>query len=661
MIYSKLSLYNFGPYKNEQTVIFPQEEGKRVMMVFGDNMRGKTSFLNALRWVLHGEALDRHMKVVGILTLLNKEAQRKGDWKMWVGLTFSVDGKEYELRRLVQPRELISQPSKDSDFVINVTLKRNGDILPTNQIEHELNQYAPKDISRFSLFDGELLQEYEMLLDEESDHGTKIKEAIEKVLGVPSLINGRKELRTLLTQAQSEQARENKNSKHLESLANQSIKLREETNALENDLKKEKEKAEEIGNQINEIDDELKASEEIRTINIRVVSLKEKRKSLNEKVKKLNEEKQAVLADSWRDLVYPQIEKKRSELSSKIQGLNSTNQREGSVTLEVRQIQSILNHSNCPVCSQSIGGDVRSKFQAKLDELNDKLENVINTSSSVVELTQELNSMAHFSMMGAAKKIQQIEKTMAQSVLDLTEVEEDLEELEEKITGHNVARISVLGKKKDGLSRVLSRVELGIESISKDIDERASKLDRLSKLMADDPSAKNQRCAREVDIYDELHRTFANSIDKLRDKLRKKVEVEATKAFLELTTEKNYSGLKINSNYGLSILDRFSQPLSARSAGAEQIVALSLIIGLSRVANRSSPVVIDTPFGRLDLQHRLNVLNFIPQMGEQVVFLVHEGEVSRETSNLPIAERIGAVYEITRRTELHSEIVPATE
>jgi DNA sulfur modification protein DndD len=661
MIYSKLVLYNFGPYKGEQAITFPQEEGRRVMMVFGDNMRGKTSLLNALRWVLHEEALDRHMKEVGVFTLVNTEAQKKGDWKMWVGLSFSVDGKEYELRRHAQPRELVSQPSRDSDFIIKVTLKRNGDILPANQIEHELNQYAPKDISRFSLFDGELLQEYEMLLDEESDHGSKIKEAIEKVLGVPALINGRKELRALLSQAQSEQAKENRHSKHLESLANQSIKLREETNLLENDLKKEKEKAEELESQINEIDDELRASEEIREINSRVLFLKEKRKSLNEKVKELNEGKQSVLADAWKDLVYPQVENKRSELSSKIQGLNSANERQGSARMEVSQVQSILNYSSCPVCEQSISGDVRGKFQAKLDELNNKLDDVINTSSSVVKLTQELNSIAPFSKTDAAKKLQQIEKVMTQSVLTLTDVEEDLEELEEKIRGHDVARISALGTKKDGLSRVVSRVELGIDRTSKDIAENASKLDRLSKLMADDPSAKNQRSAREVEVYDELYRTFANSIDKLRDKLRKKVEAEATKAFLELTTEKNYTGLQINSNYGLSILDRFSQPLSARSAGAEQIVAFSLIIGLSRVGSRSSPIVMDTPFGRLDPNHRLNILKFIPQMGEQVVFLVHEGEVSKKTSNLPIAEHIGAVYEISRITKLHSEIVPATE
>jgi len=661
MIYSRLVLYNFGPYKDEQVITFPEKEGERVMMVFGDNMRGKTSFLNALRWVLHGEALDRHMKEVGILTLINKEAQRKGNWKMWVGLTFSVDGKKYELRRHAHPHDLVSQPSRDSDFSINVTLKRDGAILPSNQIEHELNQYAPKDISRFSLFDGELLQEYEMLLDEESNHGVQIKEAIEKVLGVPALINGRKELRTLLTQAQAQQARENKQSKHLEGQANQSIKLREEANALEQDIEKERKKAEEIKSEINQIDDELRASEEIREINIKVISLKEKRKSIQQKIKELNEEQQNVLSDAWKDLVYPQIENKRSELSSKIGALNSANERQGSAKSEISQIQYVLNNSSCPVCDQSITGDVRSKFQAKLDELNKELEKIRSTSSNIMDLTQQFKSIATFTRVNAAKILQKVEKSLAQNVLDLTEVEEELEDLEEKIRGHDVSRISSLGTKKEALSKTLTKIEVGIETLTKTIEEKSRKLDRLSKLMADDPSSKNKRSAREVEVYDELHRTFANSVDKLRDRLRKKVEFEATKAFLELTTEKNYSGLQINSNYGLSILDSFSQPLSARSAGAEQIVALSLIIGLSRVGSRSSPVVIDTPFGRLDPKHRLNILNFIPQMGEQVVFLVHEGEVSRDTSSLPIADRIGAVYEINRRTELHSDIVQSKE
>ena len=45
-----ITMKNFMPYKGQARVEFPQDEFRNVMLVFGDNMRGKTSLLNALRW-----------------------------------------------------------------------------------------------------------------------------------------------------------------------------------------------------------------------------------------------------------------------------------------------------------------------------------------------------------------------------------------------------------------------------------------------------------------------------------------------------------------------------------------------------------------------------------------------------------------------------------
>jgi DNA sulfur modification protein DndD len=39
----ELIINNFMPYKGEQTVAFPQDDIENVMLLFGDNMRGKTS------------------------------------------------------------------------------------------------------------------------------------------------------------------------------------------------------------------------------------------------------------------------------------------------------------------------------------------------------------------------------------------------------------------------------------------------------------------------------------------------------------------------------------------------------------------------------------------------------------------------------------------
>lgn len=153
-----------------------------------------------------------------------------------------------------------------------------------------------------------------------------------------------------------------------------------------------------------------------------------------------------------------------------------------------------------------------------------------------------------------------------------------------------------------------------------------------------------------------MDQVFSRSIDALRERLRSKVESEASDAFMHLTTESTYTGLRINGNYALTILDRKGEEVTIRSAGAEQVVAMSLLSALNRTVNRPGPVIVDTPFGRLDPKHRANILKFVPNMGEQIVFLVHEGEISRGSGLDDIAAHVGITYDIQRISSSHSEI-----
>ena len=74
----------------------------------------------------------------------------------------------------------------------------------------------------------------------------------------------------------------------------------------------------------------------------------------------------------------------------------------------------------------------------------------------------------------------------------------------------------------------------------------------------------------------------------------------------------------------------------------------------------SGPVVMDTPFGRLDPKHRDNVLAYLPKVTSQFVLLVHGAEIRPETDLAPIKERIGAVYSIREISETVSHIERTT-
>ena len=64
------------------------------------------------------------------------------------------------------------------------------------------------------------------------------------------------------------------------------------------------------------------------------------------------------------------------------------------------------------------------------------------------------------------------------------------------------------------------------------------------------------------------------------------------------------------------------------SHGERQILAYAVLWGLSKVSGRPLPTVIDTPMGRLDETHRMNLSeNYFHQASHQVVILSTDTEI----------------------------------
>jgi DNA sulfur modification protein DndD len=661
MRFLHLQMYNFGPYKGEQFLHFPTDQQRRVMVVFGDNMRGKTSLLNAMRWVLYGKALDRLSREMDTTRLVNAEAQRESDWRMWVKLGFESDGVEYELARSVQPLELVSVPQSKRDFQETTLLRRNGSAMRGDRVEAQISHFIPEEVSRFYLFDAELLQEYETLLIEESAQGTKIKEAIEQILGVPALVRGRDELRDLLKKAHSLQAKESKHVAALESQSAQSLRLQEEIASGEMDLLSLKDQLSQITDTIASHDAELQRTQSVRETHRRVEALREDLRRYAEKERDVQRERLDVLKLAWRDLLQPRLAVKRSALSDRIKSFEAGIRKRGAIEERIRVMGTLLESASCPTCGSTMEDARRAEFGVQLGDLNVQLADYQANISTIGTLTQELGALNRITSTSASEVLRRIDRELNHLSIQQTEAEGQMESLSEQLKGHDVARIAQIAREKEGYLRVRGRLDAQIEEVQARMDEKRAKVRQLSVLMTKNPEGRKQKSSREVEVYSSLERVFAESIAVYRERLRNRVAQNATEAFLKLTTESTYSGLTINENYGLAILDRYGSHVSVRSAGAEQIVALSLLSALNKTANRPGPVVIDTPFGRLDPKHRVNIMRFVPEMAEQIVFLVHEGEIERSTGLAPIAEFVGMTYEIQRITSSHSVIAKLKE
>lgn len=651
-----LSMNNFMPYKGKNEIVFPQDEQRNVMVVFGDNMRGKTSFLNALRWVFYGKALGRHLREIPLQDILNKEAAVEGDFTIEVSVDFEADGTKYNLRRYATKKPMVAKPSRPEDFEVVIGLQKQGTAIPAYQIESEINRYAPEQVSRFFLFDGELLQEYESLLIEGNEQGKRIKEAIEQVLGVPALIHGRDEIGTLLKNFQKQQARELASVEGMDKQAAKQNAWQQKLEAYEDDVTDLKTKQEGVKSQRAVLDDELEAVEIVHDKKTRLDGLRKQQESLANRLTELQDKKKGLLRDAWRDLLRPKLQVAKNALFEEQQKLTENMGKKARLDAQVATLKKILNTSSCPTCGLPTDEKKRIQAGTELAQIEDDLKMLNVDSHTLSDLTIRIREIDRLGRSGSADKIQAVDDEYLRSSVELTKIENTIEAINEEIKGYDTADIAYKRTLRDGLLKEEARLDQDLLATQKKIEEAKKELAMIAKTLGSMPAGRANRSTSLVTVSTDLEKLFNESIEQLRQNLRETVAEKATESFKKLTTQKAYSGLEINDNYGLTILDERKERMNVRSAGAEQIVALSLIDGLARTGRAAGPVVMDTPFGRLDLRHRDNILKYLPTTTGQLVLLVHDGEIRRATDLAPVADRIGAEYEIREISPRHSRI-----
>ncbi len=340
----------------------------------------------------------------------------------------------------------------------------------------------------------------------------------------------------------------------------------------------------------------------------------------------------------------------KSQIITLVSGLES----------KIKDLLKTLDDPTCPTCQQKIPDSQIQPIKKQLEALKAEAELPVVKIKDISLLNSKIDKLSKIRSSGEGYRILNLVGKQQKLAVQLSIVETKLEEMDEEIRKYDTDHIMRQREKRDRLVVQLSRLEHDIDKRKSDIERNLKEQDHIATLISKNAGAKGQPSSIRVKLYQDLEAIFEKGIDHLRDSLRMQVEAYASKSFAELTTEKTYSGLEINQNYGLSIIDHKGRVLKERSAGAEQIVALSLIDGLNRTARKAGPIVMDTPLGRLDPKHRSNVLKYLPKMAEQVVLLVHEGEIDPDRDIQNFAERIGSRCKIERISATESRIVRVT-
>jgi DNA sulfur modification protein DndD len=394
----------------------------------------------------------------------------------------------------------------------------------------------------------------------------------------------------------------------------------------------------------------------------RLMTLFNERERINKEIAEIDRkqaEKESrlkeAMAGAWRGVLAPKLTQALSDLEGQRDALQAAGSRKAAAAYLISMIDGGLRVGCCPACDTGI----TDSSQAALSRLKTQLEAESQQQGSQAELDELLRKISILREVSGAFSAQ-LARELADDIEDclmerhvkthrLSEIEEATRALDE--SEHRRIQASY-----DNTIKEITLIEQGIQKerealnrVEQDIEKVQRKLDQLG-----GADLAHDRHRREVatGLYDLLN----EAVDVYRDKLRRKVEADASSLFLKLTTEPEYSGLQINESYGLSILHKDGAVIPVRSAGAEHIVALSLMGALQKNAPLQGPIIMDSPFGRLDDQHTTKVVESLPDMATQVMLLVYESELEPRIARERLQGNLKREYRIGRMTARHSII-----
>src|SRR5262245_59869435 len=116
-----VAMRNFGPFREER--IDFASGTQPVTLVYGANMSGKTSLLNAIRWALYGVVRGRTGAPIPFPKLLNVESRNEGNYTFSVELEIEDAGTVYQISRQAQASR---DPRGDGDFETTLHVRKDG-------------------------------------------------------------------------------------------------------------------------------------------------------------------------------------------------------------------------------------------------------------------------------------------------------------------------------------------------------------------------------------------------------------------------------------------------------------------------------------------------------------------------------------------------------
>lgn len=690
---NEINLYNFGSYEGQNNFDFSTNHAEeRVVVIGGKNGAGKTTLFTAIQVCLYGNYTFGY-KTAGklylkeIYNLINSKVRLDENENAYIEIAFN-HGDNSELLEYVIRREWCWPKNEMKETLI---VYKNGKLLENEELSNFQNyllHLIPPDMLKLYFFDGEKIADYFMSSNEVNIHDALmilsgndtfdiLYENVTRVLNISENVQV-SAAREYLEAKQSAEGMENKYhllekeidiySREIERLLtnveehrraysdNGGITL-DEWKELQNSLKEEEEKRERLN-----WNNKVAATDMLPFLMIPDM--------ISKVIPQINKENEFVtytaLKDSLESTDFSQVLKAAMNQTSSKNPL-----KDSSIILD--NIRAYLLNENWTKFEMlfDLSKDEEAAVQAVVSRVASFNKNTFKQNRSrinkSIERSKEIRNQLQNSNIENFQEYVQGLSALEEKIAVLKAKKEFLTESLEQSKQELVVRegkLNALKKafeeqlKKQSVSAVSGRVLLLLEELQKYLHE--SIIEQVER----DLNAKFEQLIRKNDFFSRIKVEKDFSVHILRNQtvakadllslLRGsglslaigalgKVAIEKLKEILEVETAP-----ELRKRLKESMCNEYVLPVeidkNRLSSGEKQIFVMALYWAMMNQSKNDLPFIIDTPFARIDTEHRANITNqFFTKLSGQLIVLSTDEELS-ETHLENMKEQISHVY-----------------
>lgn len=633
MLLHSLTLENVRIFQGRNTLDFrPKTNGsapKPIILIGGRNGAGKTTLFDSILLCLYGQYAPgnrmsnaKYEKYIRQMVPRSKKSSQ--DLRPIIELSFEFTHagvkKVYEVRR-----EWFFNPK----FSEKLTIKRDGEPLSELEIDQWqdfLNELIPQRFARLFLFDGEKIQN----LVEDNTENIYLRDSFKSLLGLDIVDTLRADLGIFSSR--------HLNSSKLDSADQSFEEIVKQISATERAIDDVFQERAKVQSQIDQIHAEIERQEQILAgegagFARKREEWKAEKIRLEHEITKVETELRELCAGLFPFSITPHycrilkenlIQEDSIQTQQRLKELIQTNVSEFDKAIQSPTFWSDFSISGAE--KEVIREKILALIKTKLEPVDAHLGRRLIHQVSQAEYNQLLQWIDE-----AISNTPQKMNTLSESLEKLTNTRQKVVGMihkapDDDVIAPHIQELNSLNKSLGGLEEKLNALDNSIREMNFQHNELIRKKEKSLEAIQ---SVKGD--SRKLDLANKVIHVLDDYAKELQQQKVKQLADNILMCFNRLIRKDDFvRNLLIDEDYNITLYDHEGQviPKELLSAGEKEIFAVSLLWGLTLTSSRELPFIIDTPLGRLDSEHRGNlVLDFFQHAGEQMIIFSTDTEI----------------------------------